>query len=67
MLARNTSTRDALLGIATARIAPLQDAADLGVATSAESSALTSWKQYRVAVNRADLTQATPAWPSQPA
>ncbi|WP_375198955.1 tail fiber assembly protein [Cupriavidus metallidurans] len=67
ILARNTSTRDTLLGIATARIAPLQDAADLGVATSAESSALTSWKQYRVAVNRADLTQAPPAWPSQPA
>lgn len=66
ILARNSATRDMLLSAAAARIAPLQDAADLGVATSAESLALTSWKQYRVAVNRIDLTAASPVWPAMP-
>jgi hypothetical protein len=66
ILARNTATRDMLLAVATSRIAPLQDAADLGMATAAETSALTTWKQYRVAVNRMDLTTTAPNWPIPP-
>lgn len=59
--------RDALLAEAALRIAPLQDAADLGTSTAAETASLTAWKQYRVAVNRVDLTKLPVMWPSQPA
>lgn len=67
ILANNTATRDALLNQAALAIAPLQDAVDLSMATSAETASLTLWKQYRVAVNRIDLTQASPVWPTAPA
>ncbi|MDR5765051.1 tail fiber assembly protein [Caballeronia sp. LZ028] len=66
ILAANTATRDDLLAQAALAIGPLQDAVDLGEATAAESASLTKWKQYRVAVNRTDLTQIAPAWPAQP-
>lgn len=62
----NTNTRDALLAAATLAIAPLQDAVDLDEATDADTALLKQWKQYRVAVNRVDLTQASPAWPAAP-
>lgn len=58
--------RDRLLGTATLRIAPLQDAVDLDDATAAEVALLKKWKQFRVAVNRVDLTEENPAWPEQP-
>jgi len=67
ILAANAATRDVLLGLAASRIAPLQDAADLGVATVDETAALKLWKQYRVAVNRVDLTVASPTWLAEPA
>lgn len=67
ILANNTATRDALLNQATQAIAPLQDAVDLDMATDAETALLKQWKQYRVAVNRIDLTQASPVWPAAPA
>jgi len=66
VLAQNTLTRNLLLGEATRDINPLQDAVDLDEATSADVALLKSWKQYRVAVNRVDLTQANPSWPPQP-
>jgi|GEM_PF-1951871 len=66
ILAANTATRDALLAQAAIAIAPLQDAVDLDEATAAETALLKLWKQYRVAVNRIDLTQASPAWPAAP-
>jgi hypothetical protein len=66
ILATNTRTRDALLARAAAAIAPLQDAVDLDEATAAETALLKQWKQYRVAVNRIDLTNANPAWPITP-
>ncbi|WP_082378044.1 tail fiber assembly protein [Caballeronia cordobensis] len=66
ILAANTATRDALLQQATQAINPLQDAVDLDEATPAETALLKLWKQYRVAVNRVDLTQASPAWPIAP-
>jgi hypothetical protein len=65
-VSQNTATRDGLLASAALSIAPLQDAVDLDEATSAETSLLKQWKQYRVAVNRVDLTQRDPAWPSAP-
>lgn len=53
-----------LMSAANAAITPLQDAADLGVATDEETARLTTWKQYRVALNRVDLN--APDWPEQP-
>ncbi|WP_250538830.1 MULTISPECIES: tail fiber assembly protein [unclassified Caballeronia] len=67
ILAFNTGRRDNFLAVATAAIAPLQDAVDLGEATDTETALLKAWKVYRVAVNRVDLTLASPTWPTAPA
>ncbi|WP_340619946.1 tail fiber assembly protein [Xenorhabdus siamensis] len=49
------------------RIAPLQDAVDLGIATDAEKSALTAWRKYRVLLSRVDCSIAPDiVWPEQP-
>lgn len=61
--------RDELLAEAALRIAPLQDAVDLGEATDGEQAALAAWKQYRVALNRIEQQDGFPAninWPSAP-
>ncbi|QXH54160.1 tail fiber assembly protein [Pseudomonas fakonensis] len=61
--------RDRLLGIAAPRIAPLQDAVDLNIATADEVALLTKWKQYRVALNRLQEQEGYPAsiaWPVAP-
>ena len=59
--------RSGLRAVADTEIAPLQDAVDLGIATDAESTALTEWKKYRVLLMRVD-TSAAPniEWPTQP-
>ncbi|HEY4437700.1 MAG TPA: tail fiber assembly protein [Lelliottia sp.] len=55
------------LAEATAKIAPLQDAVDLGIATDEEVTQLDSWKTYRVEVNRVDTSTAPDiAWPVPP-
>ncbi|EKT4495444.1 tail fiber assembly protein [Pseudomonas putida] len=62
--------RDELLALAAIRIAPLQDAVDLGEATEAESTALTAWKRYRVALSRLPDQLGYPneiIWPAPPA
>lgn len=62
--------RDALLAVATVRIAPLQDAVDLDEATPAEVAALKAWKQYRVLLSRIEQQPGFPAavdWPKAPA
>lgn len=61
--------RNRLQEQATARIAPLDDAADLGIATEAEAAELLAWKRYRVELNRVDLVAAYPGpitWPASP-
>ncbi len=61
--------RDSLLVTASLRIAPLQDAVDLGSATGADTADLKLWKQYRVAVNRVSEQAGFPAtidWPAPP-
>lgn len=65
-----SARRDELLGMAALRIAPLQDAADLGKATDAEASLLLSWKQYRVDLSRIEQQSGFPTvidWPESPA
>ena len=65
--------RDALLEQANLRVAPLQDALDLGVATAEESNTLMNWKAYRVALLRVDNPVYQPefprsiTWPDAPA
>ncbi|MBG6242237.1 MAG: tail fiber assembly protein, partial [Candidatus Symbiopectobacterium sp. Dall1.0] len=56
-----------LMQKASAAIAPLQDAADLDMATEAESALLVAWKTYRVLLNRVDISTAPDIeWPEQP-
>ncbi|ANY86000.1 tail fiber assembly protein [Pseudomonas putida] len=62
--------RDSRLREATLRIAPLQDAVDLGEATSQEEALLVLWKKYRVALNRIQDQPGYPneiTWPAPPA
>lgn len=64
------SRRDQLLGSAGLRIAPLQDAMDLGRATQAEQSLLKRWKAYRIDVNDVTSQPGFPTnikWPDEPA
>lgn len=61
--------RDGLLATAAIRIAPLQDAADLEIASAEEQASLTAWKQYRVALNRIIQQTGYPQsiiWPQSP-
>ena len=56
-----------LLNEATAKIAPLQDAVDTGMATDGEKPHLTAWKTYRVLLNRIDTSKAPDiTWPQLP-
>ncbi|EDJ3944503.1 tail fiber assembly protein [Salmonella enterica subsp. enterica] len=57
-------TKSRLLQMASEKIAPLQDAVDLGLATNEEKNQLAEWKKYRVLVNRVDTSN--PDWPEQP-
>ncbi|EAZ0460978.1 tail fiber assembly protein [Salmonella enterica] len=58
-------TKSRLLQTAAEKIAPLQDAVDLEIATDDEKVQLDEWKKYRVLVNRVDTTN--PDWPDVPA
>ena len=61
--------RDRLLGNATLRMAPLQDAVDLGAATAEEIASLNQWKLYRIALNRVEQQPGYPQqidWPQAP-
>lgn len=54
---------------ASVRIAPLQDASDLGDASDSEKSDLLAWKKYRLALNRIELQEGFPSdvvWPKSP-
>ncbi|MDE9496238.1 tail fiber assembly protein, partial [Xenorhabdus bovienii] len=56
-----------LMNEARDKIAPLQDAVDLEMATDTEKAGLTEWRKYRVLLNRVDCTTAPDVqWPEQP-
>ncbi len=57
-------TKSRLLQMASEKIAPLQDAVDLGLSTDDEKAQLDEWKKYRVLVNRVDTLN--PDWPEKP-
>lgn len=53
--------------VANASITPLQDAADLDIATDEEMESLRAWKKYRVLLNRVDTSKAPDIeWPDKP-
>ncbi len=61
--------RDELVKEASTRIATLQDAVDLGEATSDEQAVLIEWKRYRIALMRLEQSSDFPhaiQWPVQP-
>ncbi|UCS82859.1 tail fiber tail fiber assembly protein [Yersinia phage vB_YenS_P400] len=59
--------RDRLMSVATMAIAPLQDASDLDDISIEEVALLKKWKQYRVSLNRLDLSIAPNIdWPVTP-
>ncbi|AGN84913.1 tail fiber assembly protein [Kosakonia quasisacchari] len=59
--------KNSAISEATTRIAPLQDAVDIGIATDEEQSSLLLWKKYRVFLNRIDTTTAPDiTWPVKP-
>lgn len=61
--------KDNLLMHAALRIAPLQDALDVGEITPEEQAYLLAWKKYRVALNRVNDQPRYPdtiSWPDTP-
>lgn len=61
--------RDSLLAMASEKIAPLQDAVDLDMATDEEVASLKEWKKYRVQLNRVEQQSGFPnqiEWPEMP-
>jgi hypothetical protein len=57
-----------LMREANAKIAPLNDAVELGIQTEEEVMQLTEWKKYRVALSRIDTSTAPDiVWPEIPA
>lgn len=66
-IAEADQQRKILLSEAAEAIAPLQDAADLDMATDEEIALLKEWKKYRVLLNRIDTSLAPDIdWPQKP-
>ncbi|EOH9010017.1 tail fiber assembly protein [Citrobacter freundii] len=62
-----TQQKESLLALAASKIAPLQDAVDLDIATEAEAALLLAWKKYRVLLNRINPNDAPDInWPPMP-
>lgn len=69
LAAKALAYRDFLLSVSALRIAPLQDAADLGIATPEEEASLLAWKQCRVNLSRIEQQAGFPdsiEWPVAP-
>lgn len=69
VLLEANAQRDKLLTLAGLRIAPLQDAIDLGESTDADIAYLKLWRAYRVGVNRVSQQSGYPSkieWPAAP-
>lgn len=61
------SLKAQLLSVAAQAIAPLQDAVDLSMATEEEMASLSTWKTYRVLLNRVDTSEPDEIeWPESP-
>lgn len=66
-IAQATQQKESLLAMAASKIAPLQDAVDLDIATEEEAALLLAWKKYRVLLSRIKSEDAPNIkWPSKP-
>lgn len=67
-VAEANATKAALITNASEKIAPLQDAVELDMATEGEKARFDAWRKYRVLLTRVD-TSSAPAipWPEAPA
>ncbi|HEE9836892.1 tail fiber assembly protein [Citrobacter freundii] len=62
-----TQQKESLMALAASKIAPLQDAVDIGIATEAEAALLLAWKKYRVLLNRINPNDVPDiSWPEVP-
>lgn len=67
LVAQAEDKRSVLMEEANASITPLQDAADLDIATDEEMESLRAWKRYRVLLNRIDTSKVPDIeWPDKP-
>ena len=67
LIAQAEETRAQLMAEANQKIAPLQDALDLDMATDEELAQLKAWKTYRVLLSRVDVSKAPDVeWPKKP-
>lgn len=67
-IAEAEAEKAAQMSTASAAIAPLKDAVDLGMATKDEEALLLAWQQYRVLLMRVDTSVAPDVeWPVFPA
>jgi len=56
-----------LISYASLKVATLQDALDLDMATDIEKNSLSSWRKYRVLLSRVDTSKAPDiSWPNKP-
>ncbi|BCQ23170.1 tail fiber assembly protein [Caballeronia sp. NK8] len=68
-MAEKQAQQSALMTQATNEIAVLTDATDPDIVDAvdpADVAELKAWKQYRVALSKIDITQASPVWPTAP-
>ncbi|EMJ9758476.1 TPA: tail fiber assembly protein [Klebsiella pneumoniae subsp. pneumoniae] len=61
-----SAMKQRLIDEATLNISILQDAIDMEMATDDEKASLSSWKKYRVLLNRVDVSGKNISWPSMP-
>lgn len=67
LVATASAQKTLLMSQCTDKIAPLQDAVDLEIATDDEKAQLTAWKNYRALLNRVDTsTVPSVSWPAMP-
>lgn len=67
LIALAEEEKQRLLKLAAERIAPLQDAEDLGIENDKESAALLAWKKFRVLLNRINPEDVPDiVWPEVP-
>lgn len=66
-LERATDQQRKLIKTAAEKIALLQDAVDLEIATEEEEQSLREWKRYRVMLSRVELNTGAVVWPDKPA
>ena len=69
LLVLASAERDRRLTVAAIRIAPLQDAVDLGKGTPAKTALLKKWKEYRIDLDDVPDQAGYPGainWPDEP-